>query len=94
MSVRFFNIYYIILYVYDNNVIVNMEVYIFVFYGKSKGFLFKIYNSYVFDILWRNLLIFYSIYIEVVFLMGFDFNKLLILNIFWKFLIFYNNYKI
>lgn len=51
MSVRFFNIYYIILYVYDNNVIVNMEVYIFVFYGKSKGFLLKIYNSYVFDIL-------------------------------------------
>lgn len=91
MSVRFFNIYYIILYVYDNNVIVNMEVYIFVFYGKSKGFLLKIYNSYVFDILWRNLLIFY---IVVVFLMGFDFNKLLILDIFWKFLIFCNDYKI
>lgn len=50
MFVRFFNECYIILYVYDNNVIVNMEVYvcIFVFYGKSKGFLLKIYNSYVF----------------------------------------------
>lgn len=33
------------------NATVNMEVHIFVLYGKSKGLSLKIYNSHVLDIL-------------------------------------------
>lgn len=80
MSVRLPNIHYITPYVHDNNATVNMEVHIFVLYGKSKGLSLKIYNSHVLDILWRNLLILHSTHIEAVFLMGSDFNKLSILN--------------
>lgn len=93
MSVRLPNIHYITPYVHDNtcNSTVNMEVHIFVLYGKSKGLSLKIYNSHVLDILWRNLLI---LHIAVVFLMGSDFNKLLILKTLWKFSIFCNiDYK-
>lgn len=84
MSVRLPNIHYITPHVNDNNATVNMEEHIFVLYlGRVKGFHLR-YTCTCTWHLWRNLLILHSTHIAVVFLLGYDFNKLLILIILFE----------